>query len=93
MKSQQGSREAGEILMFPSCFSAPFPPFSLKESGYLQLNCLNIKPKFLISLIILLINSVDNSVDKLWISCGRSCGKLGLRHPLWIAVDKLASYP
>jgi hypothetical protein len=28
----------------------------------------------LISLIIFLIISVDNSVDKLWISCGWSCG-------------------
>lgn len=37
-------------------------------------NNLNKTAFSLISLIILLIISVDNSVDKLWISCGWSCG-------------------
>jgi hypothetical protein len=55
-----------------SLFSLLPPPFLSKSR--LELNSLN-KPQFLlISLIILLIISVDNSVDKLWISCGWSCG-------------------
>lgn len=37
--------------------------------------------------------NVDNSVDKLWISCGQGCGQLAFSPPLWIAVDKSASYP
>ena len=37
--------------------------------------------------------TVENPVDKLWISCGWTCGQLGTFSPLWIPVDKLASYP
>jgi hypothetical protein len=42
--------------------------------GKLESNNLNKTTNPLISLIILLIISVDKPVDKLWISCGWSCG-------------------
>jgi hypothetical protein len=35
---------------------------------------LKFTPKILISLIIKLTKVVDKAVDKLWISCGQSCG-------------------
>ncbi len=51
------------------------PLFTLHlKRGQLKLNSLNKHRFSLISLTILLIMSVDNSVDKLWISCGWSCG-------------------
>lgn len=36
---------------------------------------------------------VDKAVEKLWINCGRSCGKLSYPGHLWKAVDKAATYP
>jgi hypothetical protein len=40
----------------------------------LQLRNLNLSYKSLILLIILLTLAVDKAVDKLWISCGWTCG-------------------
>lgn len=45
------------------------------------------------TLIILSSSIVYKYVDKLWISCGQTCGQLDLNTPLWIAVDKSSSYP
>jgi len=45
------------------------------------------------ALIFLSSSDVYKHVDKLWISCGRSCGQLELKQPLWIGVDKRNTYP
>jgi hypothetical protein len=63
--------EANDFLSFTpySLLLTPHP-----KLGHSQPGSLNKHQFSLISLIILLIISVDNSVDKLWISCGWSCG-------------------
>ncbi len=42
---------------------------------------------------VVVLNIVDKAVEKLWKSCGQSCGQLGYKDHLWIAVDKLNTYP
>jgi hypothetical protein len=53
---------------------SPSLPLSPSNKSYLRSTNLHLSYKFLTSLIIKLIESVDKSVDKLWISCGWSCG-------------------
>jgi hypothetical protein len=73
MKKQDVGCGMWEVGGTASPTSYLLPPTSLLK-GHLKFGSLN-KPRLsLISLIILLIISVDNSVDKLWISCGWSCG-------------------
>jgi phosphoribosyl-dephospho-CoA transferase len=57
-------------MVFPPFSLSPYLPFLLRESNGVQSTKLKLYPKSLISLTINLINPVDKSVDKLWISCG-----------------------
>jgi hypothetical protein len=73
IQNKEWRREEGREF-FPPFFLFHIAKGLIIKSNIGHSSTLNFTPKTLILLTINLTKAVDKAVDKLWISCGGSCG-------------------